>query len=382
MKKISTGLIALCLIVLSGCSPNTVETEYADGSNSSLEITLKTGYQAHYGSFDYAFAYPENYVLDSQVANENDAFLESLFLFDQSYLDWNGPEGHPGINVYVFAMSEGKELTQVAEAQHTYTNYSIATGFQDGISENGYDYLSYSSEGLYPFDYYLIEYGDYLYVFTGYDNSEEASERTDIKDIVDSLIFVELDETNALDDLIVLNEPLEGDDASCPLRVSGEARGYWYFEATFPYDLLDESGDLIASGSTSAIGDWMTEDFVPFEFDIFYITDQENGTLILKRSNASGLPENDMQLEIDVLLTTCSEVTLLEHKRGLVQDYIRKNIVELSPVEATLGGTWHVLEVEFLAGEIVHVTFEDGHIQKSFDSSYSLDANGNVELSF
>lgn len=110
-----------------------------------------------------------------------------------------------------------------------------------------------------------------------------------------------------MDDFIIVDEPIDGDIASCPLQVSGEARGYWYFEATFPFELRSESGDIISSGFVTALDDWMTEDYVPFEFDIFYDTPEESGVLILKKSNASGLPEHDMQIEIAVKFSTCEE---------------------------------------------------------------------------
>lgn len=113
--------------------------------------------------------------------------------------------------------------------------------------------------------------------------------------------------STGLSDMIIVTEPVSGDSASCPLHVSGGARGYWYFEATFPYDLVDGSGNLITTGSTSANGEWMTEDFVPFAFDIFYTTAEQSGTLILKRSNPSGLPQNDMQLEIPIQLAPCAQ---------------------------------------------------------------------------
>lgn len=190
------------------------------------------------------------------------------------------------------------------------------------------------------------------------------------------------DVSDKMEDFIIVDKPMEGDNASCPLHVSGEARGYWYFEAVFPFELLTESGELISSGTVTALDEWMTEDYVPFEFDLFYDTPEESGVLVLKRSNASGLPEYEMQIEIAVQLSTCTEEALLEHKHSLVEKYIRNNIVELSPVEAVLGGTWYVLEVEFLEGERVHVTYEDGHIQESFSASYSLEKNGDVVLSF
>src|SRR3989344_5333702 len=43
-------------------------------------------------------------------------------------------------------------------------------------------------------------------------------------------------------DLIRVSAPTPNEVLSSPLVVLGEARGPWYFEATFPIELKDESG--------------------------------------------------------------------------------------------------------------------------------------------
>lgn len=87
------------------------------------------------------------------------------------------------------------------------------------------------------------------------------------------------------------------------LAVSGEARGTWYFEASFPVEVLVGT-TTIATGVAEAQGDWMTEDFVPFEVEIEYGNEYsgEAAAIILKKDNPSGLPENDAQLEQEVVL--------------------------------------------------------------------------------
>jgi len=84
--------------------------------------------------------------------------------------------------------------------------------------------------------------------------------------------------------------------------VKGEARGNWYFEASFPVVLTDWDGLIIASGVATAEGNWMTTDFVPFTATLDFTKPNygSNGSLILKKDNPSGLPENDDSLEIMV----------------------------------------------------------------------------------
>lgn len=116
----------------------------------------------------------------------------------------------------------------------------------------------------------------------------------------------------AHDDILV-HSPQSGDTASCPILIKGEARGPWYFEASFPVHLYDEQGQLIASTQASATEEWMTEAFVPFEVELYYSSDAESGRLVLMRSNASGLPEYDEEVEIPVMLGPCETETQTLH---------------------------------------------------------------------
>ena len=86
-----------------------------------------------------------------------------------------------------------------------------------------------------------------------------------------------------------------------PLVVRGEARGYWFFEASFPVKLYDGDGNLLAVKPAQAKSDWMTENFVPFEVTLeFSSPDTEIGTLVLEKDNPSGLPEHADSISIPV----------------------------------------------------------------------------------
>jgi len=108
-------------------------------------------------------------------------------------------------------------------------------------------------------------------------------------------------------DLIRLTSPLPNATVSSPITITGEARGNWYFEASFPIFLTDWDGKIIAQGIATAQGEWMTTEFVPFKATLKYnFADagqySNRGTLILKKDNPSGLPEHDDALEIPVML--------------------------------------------------------------------------------
>lgn len=76
----------------------------------------------------------------------------------------------------------------------------------------------------------------------------------------------------------------------------------------------------------------------------------------------------------------CDELTEREH----VSLYLREHIGELSKEQPTLGGTWYVttysLDTSTNTGV---VTYEDGHIQKTSNFSYTTDSDLDVmELVF
>ena len=111
------------------------------------------------------------------------------------------------------------------------------------------------------------------------------------------------------EEMIKLISPKPGDTVSSPLLIKGEARGTWYFEASFPVKLLDADGNIIAVHYAQAQGEWMTEEFVPFTSELIFETPQtETGTLVLQKDNPSGLAENDASIEIPVKFARDSKI--------------------------------------------------------------------------
>jgi hypothetical protein len=103
--------------------------------------------------------------------------------------------------------------------------------------------------------------------------------------------------------LIRVHSPAPGALARSPLRVTGEARGTWYFEATFPITLYDEQRRPLVQSYATAQGEWMTEDFVPFVADlVFAAGDAQEGTLVIEKANPAGSIEGADQVAIPVRL--------------------------------------------------------------------------------
>ena len=104
-------------------------------------------------------------------------------------------------------------------------------------------------------------------------------------------------------DIIRVTAPKPNDLVAGTLSITGEARGTWFFEASFPIRLVDQDGNDLAQTHAEAQGEWMTEDFVPFTATLTIpanATDAQKGTLILEKDNPSGQPENAQELRVPV----------------------------------------------------------------------------------
>ena len=102
-------------------------------------------------------------------------------------------------------------------------------------------------------------------------------------------------------DVIRITAPTANTVITSPLAVTGEARGIWYFEASFPVELLDANRNQVAIVPAQAQGEWMTENFVPFMTTLSFTPPaSDTGFLVLKKDNPSGLPEHEASVEIPV----------------------------------------------------------------------------------
>ena len=101
--------------------------------------------------------------------------------------------------------------------------------------------------------------------------------------------------------LIRIDSPRPNQVIESPIDIRGSARGFWFFEASFPVRILDESGDILGESIVQAEGEWMTEEFVPFKAKLEFNTSVVGkGTLILEKDNPSGLPEHADRLVVPV----------------------------------------------------------------------------------
>lgn len=149
-----------------------------------------------------------------------------------------------------------------------------------------------------------------IYLYT--QNNNELTKPTDSTEVattttteVPSIPKDIADHIKEKSDLIVLESLLPYTKISSPVVLKGKARGYWFFEASFPVTVVNWDGLIIGEGIATADGEWMTENFVPFtatiDFTYASTTPYNRGSIILKKDNPSGLPENDDALEIPIV---------------------------------------------------------------------------------
>ncbi|MBT4936817.1 hypothetical protein HON22_02765 [Candidatus Peregrinibacteria bacterium] len=107
---------------------------------------------------------------------------------------------------------------------------------------------------------------------------------------------------NNKENLIIVDSPKPNTIIKSPLKIEGKSVGYWLFEGNAPIVLTNWDGLIIKEYYVTALENWMTDEFVSFESNLSFEKPEfgKRGFLILQKSNASGLPENDDAIEIPI----------------------------------------------------------------------------------
>lgn len=128
-----------------------------------------------------------------------------------------------------------------------------------------------------------------------------------------------------------LFSPRSGEATSTPVTIQGEAIGSWFFEASFPVQLVDQNGAVLAQAPAQAEGNWMTADYVPFTVVLPFIVDATtSATLVLKNDNPSGDPAREQKMSIPLTLIPPAQVVsiyLIDGQTGGVTDTDCKRVV-------------------------------------------------------
>jgi len=123
--------------------------------------------------------------------------------------------------------------------------------------------------------------------------------KVDARDASTTLPVITEPQASFTSEALVLS-PKQNELVSSPLKVEGEAKGTWFFEASLPVKLFDSENNIIASGPAAAQSDWMTEKPVKFISTLIFSTTATSGYLVIAKDNPSGLPENDASIKVPV----------------------------------------------------------------------------------
>lgn len=129
------------------------------------------------------------------------------------------------------------------------------------------------------------------------------------KKVGDSLDTVPTDTTA---ETIHVTTPQSGAAITSPVSISGQARGSWFFEASFPVNIIDDAGNVLGYGHVDAKDNWMTNDFVPFTATISFALGKNaptTGVVRLMRDNPSGDPARDAHIDIPVIFGHTTSTT-------------------------------------------------------------------------
>ncbi len=115
-------------------------------------------------------------------------------------------------------------------------------------------------------------------------------------------------ENKPVDEDIKVTSPAPNAEFQTQILISGEAKGSWYFEATFPIRLEDGAGKVLASTMATAQSDWQSAEMVPFKAEITYEADKPiDATLVFQNDNPSGMIENQKEFRQPVKLIPVSK---------------------------------------------------------------------------
>ena len=167
--------------------------------------------------------------------------------------------------------------------------------------------------------------------------------------------------------MIRVTSPLPNASVKSPLTITGEARGGWYFEASFPVKILDANGKVLGQHYAQAQGEWTTNEFVPFRSTlVFSAPTTPTGTLVLEKDNPSGLPQNADEIRVPIRFASTST------SKTPIQDAIRSLLSEWDLPGVTL-------EAASLNNGVLTLTFKDPQHATSGGSARVLDMRAQIE---
>lgn len=132
--------------------------------------------------------------------------------------------------------------------------------------------------------------------------------------------------------LITVAVPRIGEMVKSPLTITGKARGYWFFEASFPIRIYDDAGQELGVAVAQAQDEWMTTEFVSFKAVLeFKSPATETGVLVLEKDNPSGLAENADELRVPIKFDS----SIINFETIQVKAYFGNNVLNPGAIDCS-----------------------------------------------
>ena len=262
--------------------------------NGTPPVNVKTYTSSLY---PISFQYPDSYVLSEADRGTGERWLHIVTLTRSADLPppQNG-EGPPTIEIAFYQNDIDRSFIVEWITGSNASNYKLGPGNIASTTVDGAEAARYEWSGLYEGKTTVFLAGDAI-VAASVSYLTREDEILDVYgDVLDSIQIAP-----SKDDLIFMSMPLPEESVSSPLRVTGKARGNWYFEASFPVKIYDSKGTLLTQGPAQAQSEWMTTVHVPYTTTLtFSKPTTDTGFLVLEKDNPSGLPEHDNELRIPI----------------------------------------------------------------------------------
>lgn len=140
--------------------------------------------------FEYSLYYPENYSISQVDTNLDEYDKEFMSLMRQSDIDAlknvQVADGIPNIGFHVFANPDSLSPMEWIQKNTLYSNYTEETEV-NVQTVGGKEMLMYSGEGLGSFDYYVLPFGESLFIGIVLYGDENDQIRKDIVKILETL---------------------------------------------------------------------------------------------------------------------------------------------------------------------------------------------------
>ncbi len=130
---------------------------------------------------------------------------------------------------------------------------------------------------------------------------------------------------------ILISSPKNNEKVKNPFKIEGQAKGFWFFESEFTAELYDTNNNSLGRAILTAKGNWMTENFVPFEGKLnFSKPSTSSGILRFLNSNPSGISEQQRIFEIPVQFEDISYRKILLYYYNQEKDKDEKGNIRCS----------------------------------------------------